>query len=244
MISQSEFTAGVDGGDSLPLFIAVSPSSGTRNVVRLQFEALDKPATPAFDEAHPRSEQSPTRLDAEALERTARLEREYAETDKRASLELRHAAERQESEAYFEERLLKERTQVSTTCNEFKIERQRYFLQVEGQVVRLALAIAARVLHREVKLDPMLLQGVVKVALAKVEDESGTTLRVPLSDLSSWQALMKAESQPHIVVSGDRTLFQGECVLETHIGRVELGIAVQLDEIEKGFFDLLEHRPA
>jgi hypothetical protein len=28
------------------------------------------------------------------------------------------------------------------------------------------------------------------------------------------------------------------------MGRVELGVSVQLEEIEKGFFDLLQHKPA
>jgi flagellar assembly protein FliH len=28
------------------------------------------------------------------------------------------------------------------------------------------------------------------------------------------------------------------------VGRVELGVAAQLEEIEKGFFDLLHQRPA
>ena len=35
----------------------------------------------------------------------------------------------------------------------------RYFAGVEAEVVKLALAIAARVLHREAKLDPLLLTG-------------------------------------------------------------------------------------
>ena len=39
----------------------------------------------------------------------------------------------------------------------FRKARQRYFTVVEEEVVKLALAIAARVLHREAKIDPMLL---------------------------------------------------------------------------------------
>jgi flagellar assembly protein FliH len=35
-----------------------------------------------------------------------------------------------------------------------------------------------------------------------------------------------------------------ECVLETSVGRVELGVKAQLIEIERGFFDLLGQRPA
>jgi flagellar assembly protein FliH len=41
----------------------------------------------------------------------------------------------------------------------------------------------------------------------------------------------------------DARLERGECVLDTKMGTVELGVSVQLEEIEKGFFDLLNHRP-
>jgi hypothetical protein len=34
----------------------------------------------------------------------------------------------------------------------------------------------------------------------------------------------------------------GECVLEAHPGSVDLGVRAQLEEIERGFFDLLEQR--
>jgi flagellar assembly protein FliH len=37
---------------------------------------------------------------------------------------------------------------------------------------------------------------------------------------------------------------RGECVLETSVGTVELGIEAQLGEIERGFFDLMQKRPA
>jgi flagellar assembly protein FliH len=45
-------------------------------------------------------------------------------------------------------------------------------------------------------------------------------------------------------VVGDERLAAGECVLETNVGKVELGVSVQLEEIERGFFDLMEQRPA
>ena len=46
--------------------------------------------------------------------------------------------------------------------------------------------------------------------------------------------------RPQLV--SDETLQAGECSLETHLGSVELGVKAQLAEIERGFFDLLEHR--
>jgi len=47
-----------------------------------------------------------------------------------------------------------------------------------------------------------------------------------------------------VTVIGDPKIDQNECVLETVAGRAELGVKAQLKEIERGFFDLLEQRPA
>ena len=45
---------------------------------------------------------------------------------------------------------------------------------------------------------------------------------------------------PKIVA--DEALAAGECLLETQLGSVDLGVRSQLAEIERGFFDLLEQR--
>jgi flagellar assembly protein FliH len=115
---------------------------------------------------------------------------------------------------------------------------------VEAEVVKLALAIAKQVLHREVKLDPLLLAGVVKVALGKVAEDSATTLRVPVADLEKWRESLASMQDNSLHLLGDEKLGPGECLLDTNVGRVELGVSAQLQEIERGFFDLLQQRPA
>jgi flagellar assembly protein FliH len=45
-----------------------------------------------------------------------------------------------------------------------------------------------------------------------------------------------------VTVVGDAHLEAGECVLETDVGTVELGVQVQLAEIERGFGDLLRRQ--
>jgi flagellar assembly protein FliH len=149
---------------------------------------------------------------------------------------------RQELEEELERKLVSERERVSGICEQFSRERSKYFKDIEAEVVKLALAIAARVLHREAKLDPLLLAAAVRVALEKLADDSATTLRVPTEELIRWQDFFAAESSVQVV--GDGRLAVGDCVLETSVGKVELGVSVQLGEIEKGFFDLLQQRPA
>jgi len=147
-------------------------------------------------------------------------------------------------EAELEERIAKERLQLRKVGEDLLRERTKYFVGVESEVVRLALAIAARVLHREVKLDPLLLTGVVRVALEKVAKDSAVVLSVPTDELEMWQGVFVANRDSAVRVVGDEQLGVGECVLETNVGRVELGVSAQLEEIERGFFDLMQQRPA
>jgi flagellar assembly protein FliH len=134
-----------------------------------------------------------------------------------------------------------ERSAVSHLCTGFAKERKRYFAEVEGEVVKLALAIAARVLQRESAMDPTLLRGVVKVALAKLGDVKGAVLRMNPADEEAWYGAMKHSG---VEIVGDVTLRRGELRLEAAGGVAELGVAEQLVEIERGFFDLLARRPA
>jgi flagellar assembly protein FliH len=138
----------------------------------------------------------------------------------------------------------RERARLVGVVEEFRGAREEYFGGVEQEVVKLALAIAARVLHRETQVDPLLLEGAVRVALEKMAERAGVVLRAATVDVAAWEQAfhgMDAEDRPK--VRGDAGLARGECVLETKMGTVELGVTAQLEEIEKGFFDLLSHRP-
>jgi flagellar assembly protein FliH len=154
------------------------------------------------------------------------------------------AEARREWEMELEERIAEERALVLKLGEEFRRERSKYFAGVEGEVVKLALAIAQRVLHREAQLDPLLLAGIVRVALEKLEENSTAVLRVPASELQAWQKMFLMSPGSSLQLVADERLGSGECVLDTNVGKVELGVKVQLEEIERGFFDLMQLRPA
>jgi flagellar assembly protein FliH len=59
-----------------------------------------------------------------------------------------------------------------------------------------------------------------------------------------WKEIFVASPESSLQVVGDERLAEGECVLDTNVGRVELGVSAQLEEIERGFFDLMQQRPA
>lgn len=142
------------------------------------------------------------------------------------------------------EKLAKAADQFGDAVQRFWADRDRYIARVEREVVRLALAIAARILHREAQMDPLLLTGAVRVALGELVDTTEVRLRVPAEEQQMWSDMLRLMPnlplKPQLVPDGE--MKAGECTLETHLGTVDLGVKAQLGEIERGFFDLLEYR--
>lgn len=246
MISPSEY---VNADSSLPGFpMRLLNDARERKVSRLEFVVLDRSETePARDED---AVFMPDSMENRQQEQVTDLEHQlrFQAQQHSAQLETAKAEARMEARREWEEelegRVAIERVRVKYVCEEFGKERARYFVGIEAEVVKLALAIAARILHREARLDPLLLSATVRVALEKVADKSTTTLRVPSVELESWKEVFTMEEKSELQLVGDERLEIGECILETNVGRVELGVSAQLEEIEKGFFDLLQQRPA
>jgi flagellar assembly protein FliH len=139
----------------------------------------------------------------------------------------------------------KQASMVGSALDRFAEERKSYFSRVESDVVHLALAIAAKILHREAQVDPMLIAALVRVAVNKLHDGSSVTVRVSTPELERWTTfLANPLNGSTIQVVEDTHLVAGECVLETDLGSANFSIDAQLKEVEQGFFDLLAQRPA
>jgi flagellar assembly protein FliH len=129
--------------------------------------------------------------------------------------------------------------QVAELMENFIKERDRYLQAVEHEVVELAMGVAARILRREAQMDPLLLTGAVRVALGQLAGSTQVRLRVPAPELELWteaMALLPNLAVKPSVVPGEGMRL-GDCMIETEMGSVDLGIRSQLGEIERGFFD-------
>jgi flagellar assembly protein FliH len=131
------------------------------------------------------------------------------------------------------------RRQISELVEGFARERDRYLQAVEQEVVRLALAVAARILRREAQMDPLLLTGAVRVALGQLAATSEVRIRVPANEADLWTEtiahLPNLAIKPQVVA--EEGMLLGDCVVESKAGSVDLGVRSQLGEIERGFFD-------
>jgi flagellar assembly protein FliH len=144
--------------------------------------------------------------------------------------------------AGFQEELARERSRIDAVLSAFQLERNEYYSKVEVQLVHFALAIAAKILHREAQVDRMVVAGLVKVMVEKLQQGTKVTVRVRPEAAESWRHYFHDNSTMQIVE--DFSLQQTDCVFETEVGTAEVGLDAQLKEIEKGFFDLLAQKPA
>jgi len=129
--------------------------------------------------------------------------------------------------------------QLAKLMSDFVTERGRFLEQAEQEIVELALAVAARILRREAQMDPLLLMGAVRVALGQLAGTSQVALRVPSEQLNLWVEAMDLLPNPAVrpKVVAEEGMRLGDCVIESKVGTVDLGVRSQLGEIERGFFD-------
>jgi flagellar assembly protein FliH len=118
--------------------------------------------------------------------------------------------------------------------------RQRYRREAEQDVVALALAVARRILHRELTMAPEALLGLVKAALDKMEAREVHQVRVSRSDAALVRQFFEQMGPPQRVeVVADANLAPGSVLIESSRGTLDASVDTQLAEIGRGFADLV-----
>jgi flagellar assembly protein FliH len=144
----------------------------------------------------------------------------------------------------YEARSTADAEKIWKAIEHFQGERKEYFSLVESDVVQLALAIAAKILHREAQVDPMLVAALVRVAIDKLHDGSSVSVRVAPAEAGKWRAFLAHPlNGSTIEIVEDAHLGPSDCILETELGSANFSIEAQMKEVEQGFFDLLAQRP-
>lgn len=185
--------------------------------------------------AQPQAVENAESLQEDLNRRLEEEKRRAFEAGRQQGVQAEQEAHRLAIESMAEER----KKQSEELLASFLRARDEYYAKVESEVVRLALKIAARILRRESQMDPLLLTGAVRVALGQLSNTTQVKLRVPAQDLELWKEAIEhiPNLSVHPEVVADAKIGYGECVVETNLGTVDLGLGTQLAEIERGFFD-------
>ena len=113
----------------------------------------------------------------------------------------------------------------------------------EQELVKLSLAVARRILYRELSTDPGSIEGIVHAALQKLQQREASKVRVwPAAVPAVRAALERIGSRAGIEIVPDPGLATGAILFETSLGELDASIETQLQEIQRGFADRLASR--
>ena len=120
--------------------------------------------------------------------------------------------------------------------------RDRLLADVEGEVVALALAVARRVLGRELAA-PGAVAALASAALAEARSRREVVLRVSPSDAGALRAaegaLGAVLARAPLALREDPALAPGDVVVETEAGRIDARIEAQLGALARALAEAL-----
>ena len=122
---------------------------------------------------------------------------------------------------------------LAGTIEEVQALRAEIVQKTERQVVQLSLAIARRVVNREITLDRDLLVAMARVSLDRLADTQSATIRLHPEDYSAMMARQAPGRSPAgaVRIVADPTVARGGCLVQSEFGLIDVSTAAQLHEL-------------
>ena len=143
--------------------------------------------------------------------------------------EARAAAAEAAIRSEYEQRLGQAITALTDATSHLDALHHQLVTEAEGDIARLALHVAARLLRREVEDDPTWMEPVLAEALARVPDKRGIAVRLHPADaeVARERKRLIAEGVPGIErleFFADDGLSRGACVIASQGTRLDAGL--------------------
>lgn len=187
---------------------------------------------------HLRPEEQVPILNARLAALEAELERRVRETRETAYRE-GEAVGRSQATAQLQPVLEK----LARSIHEVAELRPRLRQEAESDLLKLSLAIAKKILHRELNMDPDSIAGLIKVSIEKMRMQEIVKVRThPQHQAMVQQMVARLSNGVQVDVLSDPKLELGGIVIETLRGEFDASVDLQLREIERGLTDHLVPR--
>jgi len=123
---------------------------------------------------------------------------------------------------------------LTDTINELTTLREQMIHHTERQMVQLALAVARRIVHREISLDQDLLVAMARVALDRLGESAQVTVRLHPEDYEATAAARATQwTGTHVSAVADARVPRGGCRVESDFGVMDAGADAQIQEIAR-----------
>jgi len=127
--------------------------------------------------------------------------------------------------------------------------RQKTYRIIEQEVVELSLAIARKVICREIEVDKVVVVCVARAALSKIDDPGNVKIKMNPSDFqfindTKYQLSELTGNIDNVTIEPGENIRSGGCVIETNLGKIDARIEQQLQAVEESFRAALENTSA
>jgi len=137
--------------------------------------------------------------------------------------------------------------QLAALLYGFARETEQFVRSLEDDVVELALAVAEKVIAREVQTDRDLVVNVVRAALDEIHDATEIRIRVHPDDHAlletRWQEMLPRSVAQRSELLADELIERGGCIVETRIGYVDGQLKTRLNQVVTGFQAVMDGEP-
>ena len=124
--------------------------------------------------------------------------------------------------------------------------RSSTYLQIEKEIVELSLAIARKVVWREIKTDRKVVLDVVREAMSRLENPGNIKIKMHPADLqfikeSEYNLSDLIGNIENVSLEAEENIQSGGCIIETNLGEIDARIENQIQAIEESFRRSMEN---
>jgi flagellar assembly protein FliH len=128
------------------------------------------------------------------------------------------------------------RAQLGASLDELAGLRSELAARAERDLVRLALEIARKVVHREVKVDREVALTLARVALERLNSRASAAVRLHPDDYAYvCERRERLGGESAIEIIEDRSVGLGGCIVQSEMGEIDARVEQQFAEIERDF---------
>lgn len=217
------------------------PQTRNQEVQPLLYRSLELPPVAIQQSSPQRETETPNpelvQLRARVTELEQTLSQRVASARQEGSRDA-EAAARSQAESALRSML----DQLGRSIHELAEWKPRLRKEIEEDAVQLSLAIARRILRRELNIDPCALQGLIQVAFERMGRQEITRVLVHPEHVAALRETLALLTTRQIEIAADGSREKGTLIFETTRGALDASIDSQLREIELGLADRLKWR--
>ncbi len=131
---------------------------------------------------------------------------------------------------------------LADTLEDTRRQVDEFWITVEPEILKLAVDVARKVVHKEINESPDVVLNTVKIALYQIKDRQALKILVNPADYEllrehKEEIMGSCDGMRSLEIVEDRRTQQGGCLIEAENGNLDARIDTQLREVERALME-------